>query len=331
MFDFVLLGGIGETQGLWIFTPSFLGYSGLGKVGFFYLITVRIVMGLMIHDNCSDVINQYQYDTDTLQSNGCGDVYVVGSGVCMNNNLKEGVIMKMLIKMLVLMVCLFVAPTPFVMAQDCEGNFDCDQDVDGTDAAVFKEDFGRSAFVNPCDTCIDSPCPCTAPGCDPPAPIAKTGQTTSYSTDDDGGLEKGVEWPNPRFTDNLDGTVTDNLTGLIWLKDASCFGQRTWSDALSDSNGLSSGSCGLTDGSSAGDLRLPHYKELFSLIDAENYDPALPTGHPFIGVEPVAYWSSTTRSDDPQYAWLVGLSTGFVSNSSKSNISIFVWPLRGGQ
>ena len=38
----------------------------------------------------------------------------------------------------------------------CEGNFDCDEDQDGTDAAAFKVDFGRSTFVNPCtnqDTC----------------------------------------------------------------------------------------------------------------------------------------------------------------------------------
>ena len=32
---------------------------------------------------------------------------------------------------------------------DCEGNFDCD----GTDAALFKQDFGRSGFNNPCPGC----------------------------------------------------------------------------------------------------------------------------------------------------------------------------------
>ena len=37
--------------------------------------------------------------------------------------------------------------------------------------------------------------------------------------------KKGVAWPNPRFTDNGNGTVTDNLTGLIWLKNANCFGK----------------------------------------------------------------------------------------------------------
>ena len=33
---------------------------------------------------------------------------------------------------------------------DCEGNFDCDEDCDGTDAALFKENFGRSEFDRPC-------------------------------------------------------------------------------------------------------------------------------------------------------------------------------------
>jgi hypothetical protein len=39
-------------------------------------------------------------------------------------------------------------------ACDCEGNFDCDEDVDGSDAAKFKEDFGRSTFKNPCPACL---------------------------------------------------------------------------------------------------------------------------------------------------------------------------------
>jgi hypothetical protein len=36
----------------------------------------------------------------------------------------------------------------------CKGNFDCDFDVDGTDASMFKNDFGRSPFKNPCPTCV---------------------------------------------------------------------------------------------------------------------------------------------------------------------------------
>jgi len=41
--------------------------------------------------------------------------------------------------------------------------------------------------------------------------LPKTGQTTSYATGDDGDLQKGATLPTPRFTDNGNGTVTDNL------------------------------------------------------------------------------------------------------------------------
>src|SRR5262249_3439758 len=36
-----------------------------------------------------------------------------------------------------------------------------------------------------------------------PAPVPRTGQTTSYAAGDDGALQKGVAWPNPRFTVNV--------------------------------------------------------------------------------------------------------------------------------
>jgi len=38
----------------------------------------------------------------------------------------------------------------------CEGNFDCDADQDGLDAAIFKADFGRSSYKRPCTN--DDPC-----------------------------------------------------------------------------------------------------------------------------------------------------------------------------
>jgi hypothetical protein len=51
----------------------------------------------------------------------------------------------------------------------------------------------------------------------------------------------GVPWPNPRFTDNLDGSVTDNPSGLAWLKDANCDGAKTWLVALTWAKGLHDG------------------------------------------------------------------------------------------
>ncbi len=143
--------------------------------------------------------------------------------------------------------------------------------------------------------------------------VPQTGQTECWDEDgkvidcegtgQDGDLQRGLPWPNPRFTDNDDGTVTDNLTQLIWLKNANCFGKRTWSEALNDCNTLADGDCGLTDGSVAGDWRLPNVRELNSLIHYGVYYPALPdtagTGqwsenNPFTGVQVLDYWSGTT-------------------------------------
>jgi len=162
------------------------------------------------------------------------------------------------------------------------------------------------------------------------APVPRTGQPTSYATGDDGDLERGVAWPSPRFTDNGDGTVTDNLTGLIWLKDANCFGLRNWTPALSDANGLASGSCGLTDGSSVGDWRLPNVRELQSLVDYGEFSPALPDGHPFIGVQVYYYWSSTAHATYSSNAWRVHLGSGYVGDGNKP-YAYSVWPVRGGQ
>ena len=144
------------------------------------------------------------------------------------------------------------------------------------------------------------------------AAVPQTGQTTSYATGDDGDLEKGVAWPSPRFTDNGDGTVTDNLTGLIWLRAANCFGTRDWATAVTDANGLASGSCGLSDSSSVGDWRLPSVRELQSLIDYSQFNPALPSANPFSGEQPRHYWSSTSYArylPTAPGAWTIGMAT----------------------
>jgi hypothetical protein len=250
----------------------------------------------------------------------------VGGRLNINKIYLKGVLMKKKVLSLFGIICLL--STTIVFAQDfCKGNFDYDQDQDGSDAFTFKEDFGRSTFGNPCPT-------------DGPAPVEKTRLTTCYSveipweeidcagTGQDGELQKGVAWPDQRFTDNLDGTVTDHLTGLRWLKDGNCFGERTWGEALSDCNGLSTGSCGLSDGSGAGDWRLPNVKELQSLIDYASARPALPSGCPFTNVE-FTFWSSTNNADYVWIAWHVSLVSGSVSYDNKTDLYA-VLPVRGG-
>lgn len=50
--------------------------------------------------------------------------------------------------------------------------------------------------------------------------VQKTGQKVSYHAGDDGNLKRGFSLT--RFVDHGDGTVTDRVTRLVWLKDISC-------------------------------------------------------------------------------------------------------------
>jgi hypothetical protein len=165
-----------------------------------------------------------------------------------------------------------------------------------------------------------------------PIKLPQTGQKSSQVVGDDGYYQKGVVWPDPRFTDNIDGTVTDNLTGLVWLKDANCFGDVYWYGAIAKANNLHSGDCGLTDGSVAGDWRIPNRNEFLSLIDveidkAECWDnTALPCIHPFIHLAEGEYWTST-RSNDAAGAWTMYLYIGQPIYRGKSEIHL-VWPVR---
>jgi hypothetical protein len=166
------------------------------------------------------------------------------------------------------------------------------------------------------------------------AGVPRTGQTTSYATGDDGDLERGVAWPSPRFTDNSDGTVTDNLTGLMWMQNADAgndcegadTGTETWANALASAAACNDagGYAGYTD------WRLPNVRELQSLVDYGRFNPPLPSGHPFTAVQPNYYWSSSTVTGNTSLAWLVYLYDGIVLYGSKANI-FYVWPVRGGQ
>lgn len=162
--------------------------------------------------------------------------------------------------------------------------------------------------------------------------VPKTGQTTTYATGDDGELEAGVAWPVPRFTDNGDGTVTDNLTGLKWIADWDCDALDggsgvNWATALTNANNLADGACGLTDGSIAGDWRLPNRNELQSLLNMQVFNPAVPdtagtgqwtAGDPFTNVQSAVYWSSTTLVNSSTGAWVVGFILGDVIANTKT-------------
>jgi hypothetical protein len=165
------------------------------------------------------------------------------------------------------------------------------------------------------------------------AMVSKTGQTTSSVTGDVSDHQKGVAIPKPRFVDNGDGTVTDTLTNLSWLKNANCYGARTWDNATLDAAGLNSGECGLTDGSVEGDWRLPTFEEQSGIkADSPTRNPNNPSGiwtipdAPFFNVQPHYYWSTTNCSATGQ-AWFsaVGFDSACTSATCDDQ---YVWPVR---
>ena len=204
-----------------------------------------------------------------------------------------------------------------------------------------------------------------------PAPVLKTGQTicsdaTSFALcpsagfpGQDGDYQKGVVSPNPRFNNNGgDNTITDKLTGLMWLRnanlaktvgydpDATGDGSMRWDKAyfaindLNNDMGLFTGgvNCGYTD------WRMPNINELNSLIHLSYVNPALTdtpgtaqwvSNSPFINVKSSAvsypYMSGTRFKGAPTtHAFYLHLNQGFSAVQPQSSFG-YLWPVRLGQ
>lgn len=162
------------------------------------------------------------------------------------------------------------------------------------------------------------------------------------------------------YVDCGNGTVTDNRTGLVWLKDATCYEELSWHEAMEvvagfsdipDGSAVSGDDCGLSDGSSPGEWRLPSIAEWEVMVAhglGLGCDPSITDDQgdgcwattlecflqgrncSFEDVQSSAYWSSSTDSFSPTRAWEMLLNGGSVGNSFKTG-SNYVWPVRGGQ
>jgi hypothetical protein len=185
---------------------------------------------------------------------------------------------------------------------------------------------------------------CLAQG-PPEARVLRTGQTFCYASDgsnlecagtgQDGELQKGMV---RSYTDNGDGTITDNATGLMWEAKDQSGGIHDWTGAYTWDQAFSLFIAGLnTPPCFAGhcDWRLPNMNELQSLVDHSVFNPSIDplfnancaantTGNPGCTVDGAGmtekcsctvynwYWSSTSYVANPSYAWLVEFSTGGV-------------------
>jgi len=172
--------------------------------------------------------------------------------------------------------------------------------------------------------------------------LAQTGQTNSETKADDGELTLGIAWPSPRFTDNHDGTLTDNLTGLMWIKDSFCAnnfisGAATpnWQESIAFSAALNDHSLATPCNeytASYEDWRAPNINELVSLFRAGLtndtsisdwlYIPEDQSGaFSDIGIVANPIWTSTTVASNPDQAWRVNLKTGEISISEKISLT----------
>ena len=151
-----------------------------------------------------------------------------------------------------------------------------------------------------------------------------------------------------RYVDCGNGTVTDTVSELVWLKQANCFGTSDWAAANRTAAGLKDGDCGLADGSSPGDWRLPTYPEWFAMVaravtwlgcftpsltnDAGTGCYGLGGGTSMTGVATdYGYWSSTAFEVNPSEAHFVNLDNGDNGSvAGKVITSGRVWPVRGG-
>ena len=129
-----------------------------------------------------------------------------------------------------------------------------------------------------------------------------------------------------RFSDNGNGTVTDNLTGLMWKKNANQAGvTMTWQQALDYVKTVNTG--GYLD------WRMPNRKEMRSLIDYSQLNPALPQGHPFTNVQQSSRYCESTSwqstEDPPVGVWEVGMRDGGNFDGLKT-ANYNVWPVRCG-
>ena len=110
--------------------------------------------------------------------------------------------------------------------------------------------------------------------------------------------------PNPEaYTNNGDGTVTDNVTGLIWQSPG---------PALTYSQAGAIAYCGRLNLGGFTDWRVPSIIELFSLVDLSAASPTINSTY-FPGTVAGIYWSSTPSAGLAGNGWAVLFTIGLMS------------------
>jgi M6 family metalloprotease-like protein len=160
--------------------------------------------------------------------------------------------------------------------------------------------------------------------------LAKTGQTQSYATGDDGEIQSGFGWPEPRFTASGE-CIQDNLTGLVWTKRGNLpappgeWQYLWWGDAIDYAKNLAW--CGCST------WRLPNINELESVLNIGSLSPySWLYGQGFSDIGAAKFWSSTARAVDGATqnptAWTQEFFDGKMSWVLKGTWD-YTWPVCG--
>ena len=133
-------------------------------------------------------------------------------------------------------------------------------------------------------------------------------------------IRGGIIVPDPEnhFRDNGNGTVTDTRTGLVWQKETSS-NLLTWEDAMSYCESLT-----LVN---LEDWRLPTIKELESIVDLYVCLPAVDPV--FQDTQNFGYWTSTTKDNDRDSAWVIDFEDGDNITKAKSSFLGYARAVRG--
>ena len=163
----------------------------------------------------------------------------------------------------------------------------------------------------------------------PKIDVPRTGQYSTYDEDgvlinhegtgQDGEIQAGIVWPPQRFVDNGDGTITDKLTGLMWLQDGACLGSLSWQAALdvTEKSRQTTGDEKCLGLNAFNDWLLPDIGQLETLLNAEESKAAgWLNRNRFRNIQPGGYWSSTTVPN-PYSAWTLRFDSGNVEKTSK--------------
>jgi len=130
---------------------------------------------------------------------------------------------------------------------------------------------------------------------------------------------------NPKsYTDNGDGTINDDVTGLQWLELLPSSNQRTWQTAATYCNSLifPAGAGGYTD------WRLPTVQELTTLVDLGLANPAIDETI-FYMPSQLKYWTADPPLPAPAYPFYIDFNTGDVGRDQQSSVRLSVRPVRG--